>query len=69
MFYVDDVLCVHHDTMKQILTIGKLFPLKKGSVGDPDICLGAKLRKGTLENGVEARSMSTSKYVKEAVKK
>jgi hypothetical protein len=66
--YVDDVLCVHHDSMQILLNIGKRFPLKKGSVGDPDIYLGAKLRKVTLENGVEAWSMSPSKYVQEAVK-
>jgi hypothetical protein len=66
--YVDDVLCIHHDAMNQILAIGKRFPLKKRSVGDPDIYLGAKLRKVTLENGVEAWSMSPSKYVQEAVK-
>jgi hypothetical protein len=65
--YVDDVLCIHHDAMQQIQAIGKRFPLKKGSVGDPDIYLGAKLRKVTLENGVEAWSMSPSKYVQEAV--
>ena len=61
--YVNAVLCI-----KQILTIGKRFPSKKGSMGDPDIYLGAKLRKATLENGVEAWSMSPSKYVHEAVK-
>jgi hypothetical protein len=66
--YVDAILCIHHDAMKQILAIGKQFPLKKGSVGDPDIYLGAKLRKVTLENGVEAWSMSPSKYMQEAVK-
>jgi hypothetical protein len=37
-------------------------------VGDPNIYLGAKLRKVTLENGVEAWSMSPSKYMQEAVK-
>ena len=66
--YVDDVLYIHHDAMKQILTIGKWFPLKKGLVGDLDIYLGTKLRKVTLKNGVKAWSMSPSKYVKEAVK-
>jgi hypothetical protein len=34
-----------------------------GSVGDPNIYLGAKLRKATPENGVEAWSMSPSKHV------
>ncbi len=66
--YVDDVLCIHHDAMTQIKKINKRFPLKEGSVGDPDIYLGAKLRKVTLENGVEGWSMSPSKYVQEAVK-
>ena len=37
-------------------------------MGDPDIYLGAKLRKVTLENGVEAWPMSPSKYVQEEVK-
>ena len=66
--YVDDVLAVHHDAMQQIRAINKRFPLKPGSVGDPDIYLGAKLRKVTLPNGVHAWSMSPSKYAQEAVK-
>jgi hypothetical protein len=65
--YVDDVLCIHHDAMKQIRAINKWIPLKKSSVGNPDIYLGAKLRKIVLDNGVEAWSMSPSKYVQEAV--
>jgi hypothetical protein len=65
--YVDDVLCVHHNSMGQIRAINKRFPLKAGSVGDPDTYLGAKLRKVTLENGVQPWSMSPRKYVQEAV--
>jgi hypothetical protein len=65
--YVDDVLCIHHDAVEQIRAIDKQFPLKKTSVGDPDIYLGAKLRKVVLENGVKAWSMSPSKCVQEAV--
>jgi hypothetical protein len=38
------------------------------TVSDPDVCLGAELRKVTLENGVEAWSMSPSKHVQEAIK-
>jgi hypothetical protein len=41
--------------------------MKAGSIGDPDIYLGAKLRKVRLTNGVEAWAMSPSKYVKDAV--
>jgi hypothetical protein len=54
--------------MQEIAKINKRFPLKKGSVGDPDLYLGAKLRKVTLPNGVSAWSMSPSKYVQEAVR-
>jgi hypothetical protein len=54
--------------MEQIRAINKQFPLKKTTVGDPDIYLGAKLQKVVLENGGEAWSMSPSKYVLEAVK-
>jgi hypothetical protein len=61
--YVDDVLCMHHDAMKQIGAINKQFPLKASSVGDPDTYLGAKLKKVLLENGVEAWFMSLSKYM------
>jgi hypothetical protein len=66
--YVDDVLAAHHDAMQQIQKINKRFPLKPGSVGDPDIYLGAKLRNVTFLNGVQAWSMSPSKHVQEAIK-
>ena len=61
-------MCVHHNAMTQIQAINKRFPLKASSVDDPDIYLSAKLRKVTLGNGVQAWSMSLSKYVQEAVK-
>jgi len=41
--------------------------VKEGSIGDPDYYLGAKLRKMTLKNGVEAWAMSSSKYALAAV--
>jgi hypothetical protein len=42
--------------------------MKSGSIGDPDIYLGAKLREMQLPNGVYAWSLSASKYVQEAVR-
>ena len=41
--------------------------MKSGSIGDPNIYLGSKLRKVVLENGVEVWATSASKYVQEAV--
>jgi hypothetical protein len=42
--------------------------MKPGSIGDPDVYLGAKLRQTVLPNGVVAWGMSSSKYVQEAVR-
>jgi hypothetical protein len=39
--YVDDVLCMHHDAMRETRKIEKRFPLKEGLVGDPNVYLGA----------------------------
>jgi hypothetical protein len=66
--YVDDILCIHHDPMTVLNRINDYMPLKPGSVGDPDIYLGAKLRQVQLDNNVWAWSLSPSKYVEQAVK-
>ena len=42
--------------------------MKPGSIGDPDIYLGAKLRSIRLNNGVKCWSMSSVKDVQEAVR-
>ena len=66
--YVDDLLSIHHDAMEALQELDKYFVMKKGSIGDPDIYLGAKLRQVTLPNGVHAWGASPSKYVQDAVK-
>ena len=68
LLWIDDVLAIHHNATKVIEELDHYFPTKKGSIGDPDLYLGAKLRKVTLNNGVEAWSLSPSKYVQEAVR-
>ena len=68
LVYVDDVLVIHHDAMKTLMRIDKYFKFKPTSIGDPDIYLGAKLKKATCSNGVECWTLSPSKYVWEAVK-
>ena len=42
--------------------------MKPGSIGDLDIYLGVKLREVTLSNGVTCWSMSSAKYVKDAIR-
>ena len=41
--------------------------MKAGSIGDPDIYLGAKVKKMRMNNGVTAWAISPGKYVNEAV--
>ena len=68
LLYVDDALCIHHDGKSALEGLDRYFQMKEGSIGDPDLYLGAKLRKVTLPNGVQAWSTSPSKYIQEAVK-
>jgi hypothetical protein len=65
---VDDILCIHHDTLSVLTQINRYLPLKPTSVGAPDIYLGAKLKETQLPIGIYAWGMSPSKYVNQAVK-
>ena len=47
--------------------IDSYFKLKPSSIGDPDIYLGAKVKKMTLANGTWCWYLIPSKYVQEAV--
>ena len=67
LLYVDDCLAIHHDAEVALTELDNCFAMKIGSIRDPDIYLGAKLRAVELTNGVKAWSMSPVKYVKEAV--
>ena len=67
LFYVDDCLCISHNSEECLWKINKFFPMKEGSIGDPDIYLGAKLKQVRLDNGVSCWALSASKYVQEAV--
>jgi hypothetical protein len=67
LLFVDDCLCINHDAEGALRQLDKYFPMKDGSIGDPDIYLGAKLRKIQLDNVVDCWAMSPSEYIKEAV--
>ena len=64
---MDDILCIHNSADSMLEWLHKSFPLKLG-FGNPDMCLGAKLCKTRLHNGVWVWATSPAKYVQEAVK-
>jgi hypothetical protein len=68
LYYVDDILCIHHDPMSVMNEINGHLPLKPSSVGNTDIYLGTKLKQTQLLNRVMAWGLSPSKYVVQAVK-
>ncbi len=67
LIYVDDVSCIHHDTMPVSDKLNKYFTLKLSSVGNPSIYLGTKLKLTQMNNGVWAWGMSPEKFINEAV--
>jgi hypothetical protein len=67
LLYVDDVLVVHHNATDVLLCLDKYFKMKPGSIGDPDVYLGATIKQMRLANGVMAWASSPSKYVRASV--
>ena len=67
LLYVDDSLCICHNAEQELHKIDKFFKMKDGLVGNPDIYLGAKVKKMELPNGIKAWALSSSKYIQEAV--
>ena len=68
LLYVDDVLAIGEDPENVLKKVDKYFGLKPGSMADPSIYLGAKVKQMRMPNGVMAWSLSPSQYVQEAVK-
>ena len=67
LLYVDDCMAISHDATTTLQEIDKFFQMKPGSIGDPDIYLGGRLRRTRLANGVLACANLSSKYVHEMV--
>ena len=64
---VDNCLAISQHPCEILTKIDYHFPLKPGSVGPPNLYLGAKLSKIQLPNDVEAWSAGTSQYIQKAV--
>ena len=67
LLYVDDCLCICHNAEQELHKIDKFFIMKDGSIGDPDIYLGANVKQMEPPNGVKAWALSSNKYIQEAM--
>ena len=56
--YVDDCLVIHRAEDTALHKLDHFFKMKSGSIGNPNIYLGAKIRKVVLENEVESWATS-----------
>ena len=54
LLYDGNALSVSHDPMAELTKLEYYFKMKDGSIGDPNMYLGTKLRATTLYNGVRA---------------
>jgi hypothetical protein len=61
LYYVDDLLVIHHNPKKVLDRINKYLPLKEDSVGPPEFYLGAKLKKKEFADKTTARGLSPAK--------
>ena len=68
LLYVNYALCCSCNP-KEVLTseIGKFWIMKRDSIAPPNIYLGNKVSKVTLENGVKCWSFSSAQYVHTAI--
>ena len=70
--YVDDLLSIDIKPNDAIRHIGEMFRIKDGSVGFPNMYLGANIRKWQAQNAageaVNCVAMGPNSYVKEAVR-
>ena len=62
--YVDNILCIHHDTNDVLNKLNQYMPLKLRSVGSLNFYLSKNLTCMQLNNGIWAWFMSPLKYVK-----
>jgi len=67
LVYVDDILVIAFDPKLTMDAIGKLYRLKEGSVGPPERCLGAYIKRVQLPDGTMAWSIGADEYVDNAL--
>jgi hypothetical protein len=65
--YVDDILSLSHKAKEKINEITMHYTVKKGSIKEPTLYLGADVGKMQLEDGCEVWYASSRSYVKGAL--
>jgi hypothetical protein len=58
---------VHHDPGTSLAKVDNNFKMNPGSIMEPDLYLGYKLKKTVMPNDVVAWGISSSKYVRTVV--
>ena len=70
--YVDDLLSIDDNPEEAIYHVGQMFRIKEGSVGFPDMYLGANIKQWKSQNSagesVDCIAMGSNSYIKEAVR-
>ena len=56
-------MVIHHNAMSVLAQLDKYVKMKPTSMGEPNMYLGATLKKMCLENGTDAWANSPEKYV------
>ena len=67
LVYVDDIMAIGTRPRDTLMKLNKYYKIKNDSIGPPDLYLGAKLKRITLEDGTTAWGQSSSKYVRSAI--
>ena len=62
------MLCIHIDADDVLRKLNNYFKLKHGSLGDPDLYPGAKLKKIQTKNRMQFWTLSSACYVKDTVR-
>ena len=68
LVYVEDVLACSHSPQEILDALALMYDLKEGSVGPPMIYLGAEINKYQVKSGKEHYRISSTRYVKNAIK-
>ena len=68
LVYVDDILLISYDTKPTLTSLGKIYDLKEGSLGDPKQYLCVQIYNYSHSDSSWTWTMSSEKFIKNVVK-